>query len=344
MNILVIGGTGFVGSRVVTRLSGMGHRVTVAHRGETEAELPADVLHIHDPALGHMASDYIAGVVEELRQVEPEVVLHMNPLNDVDAQVVMDAFRGVARRVVGISSGDVYRAYGRLHRIESGPPDTEPYSEDGPLREVMYAEQRIWGGQPWEKILAERVMLGDPELPGTILRWGMVYGPGDPQHRLWENLVHMDAGREVILKEDIAAMWRRPMAFSGNVAAATVLAVTDDRTTGRIYNVAEVEALPVVEFVRELGKAAGWGGEVVVIPRDRAPEHLVAKEDFRHQWVFDTSRIRGELGFAEEVNRQDALRETIEWERANPPGNALSAEELERRWRLEDEALAGLEG
>lgn len=52
MQVLVIGGTGFVGPRIVTRLSRLGHEVTVAHRGETEADLPASVRHIHHPALG----------------------------------------------------------------------------------------------------------------------------------------------------------------------------------------------------------------------------------------------------------------------------------------------------
>ena len=203
MRLLVIGGTGFVGSRIVTRLSRMGHKVTVAHRGETEADLPASVRHIHHPALGFLQTEFVVGVADELRRVDPEVVLHMNPANDVDAQVVMSTFRGVARRVVGISSIDVYRTHGRMHLIEPGPPDPVPLREDAPLREQLYADQRIRpGSPPVDKILAEREILGDSNLPGTILRWGMVYGPGDPQHRLHEYLAQMDAGRPVILLEE----------------------------------------------------------------------------------------------------------------------------------------------
>ncbi|HVS21361.1 MAG TPA: hypothetical protein VHD88_05895 [Pyrinomonadaceae bacterium] len=33
----------------------------------------------------------------------------------------------------------------------------------------------------------------------------------------------------------------------------------------------------------------------------------------------DTSGIRRELGYAEEVSFDEALRRTIEWEQANPP-------------------------
>ena len=47
MDLLVLGGTGFIGPYVVRRLCGDGHRVSVVHRGKTEAVLPPDVRHVH---------------------------------------------------------------------------------------------------------------------------------------------------------------------------------------------------------------------------------------------------------------------------------------------------------
>lgn len=47
MNVLAIGATGFIGSPVVRRLDEHGHDVAVFHRGETEAEFPRSVDHIH---------------------------------------------------------------------------------------------------------------------------------------------------------------------------------------------------------------------------------------------------------------------------------------------------------
>ena len=40
MNVLVIGGTRFIGPRVVERLAGAGHEVTLFNRGLSSAELP----------------------------------------------------------------------------------------------------------------------------------------------------------------------------------------------------------------------------------------------------------------------------------------------------------------
>ncbi len=48
MNILVVGGTGITGPSVVRRLVELGHRITVYHSGEHEADLP-DEVHVHRP-------------------------------------------------------------------------------------------------------------------------------------------------------------------------------------------------------------------------------------------------------------------------------------------------------
>src|SRR2546423_559420 len=120
MRILVIGGTAFIGPDVVTRLRIMQHTVALFHRGLTEAALPPDVTHIHGER--HRLADF-AG---EFSRFDPEVVLDMIPTTEYEAQAVMSIFMGIARRVVAISSIDVYRAYGRLHGTEPGPVEPGP--------------------------------------------------------------------------------------------------------------------------------------------------------------------------------------------------------------------------
>ena len=47
MRVLVLGGTRFIGPLVVRELAEAGNDVTIFHRGETEAELPSSVQHVH---------------------------------------------------------------------------------------------------------------------------------------------------------------------------------------------------------------------------------------------------------------------------------------------------------
>jgi len=100
-----------------------------------------------------------------------------------------------------------------------------------------------------------------------------------------------------------------------DVAAAIALAVVDDRAAGRIYNVGEPNAFPEAEWVRRVGQAAGWNGQVVIKP---GGPHITESGDIL-PLSLDTTRIRAELGYREGIPQDEALRRTVEWERAHPP-------------------------
>jgi hypothetical protein len=51
---------------------------------------------------------------------------------------MITAVRGIGRRVVALSSGDVFRAYGLLRRTESGPCQLVPIAEDASLRRRLF--------------------------------------------------------------------------------------------------------------------------------------------------------------------------------------------------------------
>ena len=339
MRILVIGGTNFMGPLVVRSLSDQGHEVTVFHRGQTRADLPGGVKEL----LGDRRP--LAESAAELRRLAPEVVLDMIPEFEQDATEVMSVFRGVARRVVSISSQDVYRAFGRVNGKEAGDVESGPITEESPLRENLYPyrgetprdqdDPKRWQDD-YDKILVERVVMGDAHLPGTILRLPMVYGPGDYQHRLVRFLKRMDDKRPAILLDEAEAQWRWTHGYVENVAGAIALAVTDERASGRIYNVGEPFTFTMAEWVGKIGKAAGWQGRVAPVPRGRLPEPLRWGINAEQDIVVDASRIRSELGYVERVEFEEALSKTVAWERANPP-QEIDAKEFD--YAVEDEFL-----
>ena len=112
------------------------------------------------------------------------------------------------------------------------------------------------------------------------------------------------------------------------------MAIESGNAAGRIYNVAEQTAYAEADWVRRIGDAVGWAGEVVVVPERVLPDRLRQPFDFRQQYVVDSTRIRRELRYSEPVIEDVALEKTIEWERRNPddPPPALDYE-------AEDEAL-----
>lgn len=322
MRILIIGGTSFMGPQVVRLLHGQGHQITLFHRGKTKMELPAGVQELVGDRRPMMP------VADSLRRVKPEVVLDMIPATERDALEVMSIFSGVARRMVAISSQDVYQAFGRVNRKEVGPVDLRPITEESPLRENLFPyrgfdlgdneDMKSWQDD-YDKILVERVVMGDPALPGTILRLPMVYGPRDLQHRTFPFLKRMDDKRSVILLDETVKQWRWTHGYVENVAVAIALAVTDERAKGRIYNVGEPFTFTMIEWIQKIGTLAGWSGRVVSVPQERLPESLRDDINGQQDIVVDSSRIRQELGYKEQVDSDEALRRTIAWERAHPP-------------------------
>ncbi|HEY6284076.1 MAG TPA: NAD-dependent epimerase/dehydratase family protein [Ktedonobacteraceae bacterium] len=322
MRILVIGGTNFMGPLVVRTLNEQGHEVTVFHRGQTQTDLPHGVKEM----LGDRRP--LAGSAVELQRLAPEVVLDMIPAIEQDALDVMSIFTGIANRLVAISSQDVYRAFGRVNGKETGPVESLLITEQSALRQNLYPyrgetllnqdDPKRWQDD-YDKILVERVVMSDENLPGTILRLPMVYGARDYQHRLFSYLKRMDDKRPAILLDEAEAQWRWTHGYVENVADAIALAVTDERSAGQIYNVGEPFTFTMAEWVALIGKVAGWQGRVVTVPHGRLPEPLRWDINAEQDIVVDSSRIRSELGYNERVDVEEALRRTVAWERANPP-------------------------
>jgi nucleoside-diphosphate-sugar epimerase len=337
MQILIIGGTRFIGPYVVRRLADEGHRITLFHRGETKTDLPS---------INQIYGDRrnLSSFSDEFKTLAPDVVLDMIPYTEDDARDLLSVFKNIARRVVAISSADVYRAYGRLLRLETGEPDPIPLDEDAPLRESFYPYRAQAQGTDdfkyhYDKILVERVVMSETELPGTVLRLPAVYGPHDSQHRLFNYLKRMDDHRPAILLEEKQSRWRWMRGYVENVADAIALAVTDERAMSRIYNVGEAEALTELDWVHSIGHAARWDGEIIIAPEDLLPKNPLMGLDYTHHLVTDTNRIRTELGYAERISKSEALHHTIEWERSAVPAEINPAQ---FDYAAEDETLARL--
>jgi nucleoside-diphosphate-sugar epimerase len=287
VRVLFIGGTGFIGAHIVRQIARHDHAVAVYHRGLTQAVLPELVEHITDSRSVMPIQRFPA----ELFEFKPDVVILTVAMGAVDARAAVEAFAGRAGRIVLLSSGDVYLAYGRFTGTEPGPIDKGLLTEDAPLRSVLFP-YRHKASSPealeywYEKILAERAVLNAPDLPGTVLRLPKVYGPGG--------------------NEDLATVyryrhhpnWRWTHGFVENVAAAVELAAIHPVAGGRIYNVGEA-------YTPTTAERLAW------LPPSTIEPDLISQFDFAQDIAYDTSRIRVELGYCEIVPEKEGLLRTL---------------------------------
>ena len=338
MKVLVIGGTNFIGPHAVRQLIDMGHEVTVFHRGQTTAELPPQVRLLKGDR--HHLSDYKS----EFQKLAPQVVLDMIPYTAKDARNVVDIFKDVARRVVAISSQDVYRARDIIWQRETGIIDPTPLTEDSPLRSQLYPYRGLSDdpfAHDYDKIPVEQVYMSATDLSATIIRLPMVYGAGDYQHRLYPYIERMYDRRPAIVLEEKIAYWQGCYGYVENVAHAIALAVDDKKAEGHIYNVSE-SPITVADLVKAIALITGWEGKVEIVPKDQMPKTWNFMANLDQHWLTDSTSIRTELGYTEIVNRHEALRQTIAWERKHPPVSVSQTHSQLLDYQDEDKILANL--
>jgi nucleoside-diphosphate-sugar epimerase len=325
MRILVIGGNGFIGSPLVRELSDAGHQLAVLHR-RAEAH-PADHRVLTIPADRNRLPDHR----KSIQQFAPDVIIDVILSSGEQARQVVDELHVLTPRIVVISSMDVYRAWGVLHGKEPGGLEPLPLTEDSPLRtarqvyppESLRMMQSIfsWVDERYDKIAVEEAIMNDRRLLATVVRLPMVYGPGDPLHRFLPLVKRVADGRSSILLADDLAAWRGPRGYVENVAHAIALAATSNRSAGRIYNVCEEPTRSELEWQKMIAAQMKWQGNFIVLPRERTPAHLLQPGNAAQHVVCSSARIRSELGYEETINVDEAIRRTIAWEQANPPGS-----------------------
>src|SRR5262245_462720 len=289
MKILVIGGTGFIGPYVVRQLHQTGHEVTVFHRGFHESELAPGIRHIHSAD----ANIPVVALPGDVLSQSFEVVIHMIAMGERDARAAVGAFAGRSRRLVMLSSGDVYLAYGRFMKTEPGPLEPGLLTEDSPLRTLHFpyrpqAQATNELNYFYEKILVEREVSGRGEIESAILRLPKVYGPGQ------------NANLATVYSFRHAPDWRWTHGYVENVASAVVLAALHPAAANRIYNVGELYTPTVSERLKALPETPAN-----ILPADKDVY------DLRQNIAFDTRRIRQELGYEESISYEEGLRRTL---------------------------------
>ena len=314
----MLGGTGFIGTSVSRQLLAGGHDLTIFHRGETKPALSEQVPEIFGDR--HQLASYR----DTFRQLSPDVVIDMIPVTEEDARQLVEAFRSGAQRLIVISSADVYRNYELLRRVDEDEPDPRLLTEDAPLRKHLYpyrstAKDSTDHLYDYDKILVEAAVMGDNDLPSSVLRLPAVYGPGDAKRRLFHYLKRMDDGRPAIIVEQGMMNWRWTRGYVENVAAAICTVAGDQNSAGRIYNVGETRGLTEFEWIGSIANEVGWKGRIVAVEPADLPEQMRSNLSWQHHLETDTSQIRKLTGFSEPVAFNEGIRRTIQWDRLNPP-------------------------
>jgi 2'-hydroxyisoflavone reductase len=180
MEILVLGGTHFVGRHLVDAARAAGHTVTVFNRGRTP--LPWDDVE-------QLIGDRGKGDLESLRGRGWDACLDVNGYLPQYVRASAELLADRVARYAFISTASVYVIPGSPPIEETGELHAAPAHEAETLDMELYGPLKVACEQAVERIFPERAL---------ILRPGIVAGPYDPTNRFPWWVERVARGGEVL--------------------------------------------------------------------------------------------------------------------------------------------------
>lgn len=304
MRVLVTGGSGFVGRRLVAALRERGDDVLSAAPSQGNDEhIPLDLTD----------AENVRAVVEMAR---PELVFHLAAQTFVPASIedplttyrvnvdgtayLLEAFRDIKPRLVFASSAEVY---GQRPQADMPLRETLPLNPSNP-----YAASKAAG---------EALVLGWHHAYGidaVISRAFNHIGAGQDSRfavaAFAQRLARIASGQERVLTVGNVESERDFLDVRDVVAA--YIALAERGAAGEVYNVCSGQAVKMREVLRRLVNIAGVAVEI-----REDPELMRGAEVMRS--VGDPSKLKRTTGWSPRISLADSLREVYEEARAEVP-------------------------
>ena len=251
MRIVVIGGSGHVGSFLVPRLVRGGHEVVNLTRGVRPPYVADDAWsEVKQIRVDRVAEEAVGTFGKRVAGLEAEVVVDMICFTLDSAAALVEALRGRTGHLV--HCGTIWR-YGPsvkqpMREDDTSPPFGDYGTQKAAIAELLAAETRSGG------------------LVTTVLQPGHISGPGWPPIGPLGNLdpgvwYAVSAGQEIPVPGLGAELMHH--VHADDVAQAFQLAIEQrDAAAGESFNVVAPSALTARGF---LAIAAGWFGQTAQI-------------------------------------------------------------------------------
>jgi 2'-hydroxyisoflavone reductase len=319
MNVLVIGGTLFIGKHLVDALRAAGHEVTILHRNASSGQ-------------GLIADRNDPGAVQAALRGR-----HFDAVFDN----VYDWQRGTTAAQVEATAeacaGDRLQRYVFMSSVAAYGSGLG-HSEDDALAPPGHPEDYVRNKAESERALFR--MHQRDGFPAVTVRPPFIFGPGNPFYReafFWDRLRD---DRRIIVPDDGSRLMQ--FVYVHDLVWCCLQILRETAAVGQAFNVADPEPVTQRQAVQAFAQAAGQEARVVQVPREvaiQAGGHPMGPKLYFAMYydlppiTMRVDKARVLLGF-KATPFDESLRLTHEWWLKNNPFPPPD-------YRFEDELLSG---
>ena len=254
MQVLVIGGSRFIGLAVVQRLLADGHKITLLNRGQSPDPFGTRVSRV----IGDRSDPET--LKRALSRRDFDAVLDVIAFREEDTQVAIKHLGGRIGHFIHVSTASVYLIRDRLFcpfREEDFGGRLAPRTE-ATSSSWLYAYHKrrceLTLQHAWET----------DQFPFTSLRLPMVVGPEDYTERSQAYLERLADGGPVILPDGGLNSWG--FLWVSDVAETIAANLMNTNTFGRAYNLAQREVVSLKQLVETAAAGTGKSPTLASVP------------------------------------------------------------------------------
>ena len=323
MRYLITGATGFIGPHLIKKLTGEGHFCRCLVRNSSKTDYLENLGNEIEMVEGDITRpESLTGIADGIDRVLHMATLgHMSNFSVTESMfeainvqgtrnIMTEALRAGVKRVVHCSTVAAMGICAEVPATEKSV--CNPHHPYG--RSKLQAEEIV------------RSMVKDKGLPAVIVRFSMVYGPGDPRDILkLTRLARKGLFPKVGRRPKLTPLIHVEDAIQGLLLAA------ESGGTGETYLITNRESLPFDSIRKILQQALGiyrlplyipeWAaltaasfiekvfpalGKVPPVARKNIESTLADR-------VFSIDKARREIGFNPRIDPEEGLKETVEW-------------------------------
>lgn len=317
MNILIIGGTRFIGKAITNECLSRGYNVTLYNRGKSKNDFDVES---------------ITGDINELVTHKDNIlsrnfdaVIHCIAFSEKHSNDLLEVFQGTRTRLLALSSCDCYEAFQGLNRLEDR--NEIPVYEHSTLSQQKFYWSDLGAkgemATEYDKNLMTSALMESFQkelaLP-TVFRLPMVYGPGDNQYpsRHGDFIQRILADRRTVLLSAREQCQVYTYGYVENIASAIIHSLDHDKTIGQIYNLGEQVSRTRRKWAELYGSVIGWKFNFEILPEEIIREERAYRNAPPQHMVTVSDKFREHTGFSEPVSLEEAIQRTFSFAKEYP--------------------------